>query len=173
MEKLIMDKEEPEMTAQDIIQHGLSEQTIEQLVTYMRQLEREYDGVATALESKLHVLGINLNLSPKQELEKEEASMFAIPNLPKEKTEEWIQWDGTGFMPVQAGTLVDVVYRDGSQTLGVSAGFASGHEKFKILSGARNATHWTRDRFQRKDGDIIAYRLHRIVNVDPQGQWSY
>lgn len=167
-----MNKEEPELnklTKQDVIQHGLSKQTIEQLVTYMRQLEREYDAVATTLESKLHVLGINLNLNPKQEPEKEETAVIAIPTSPKEKTEEWTQWDGTGFMPVQAGTLVDVVYRDGSQTLGVSAGFASGHEKFKILSGTRNATHWTRDRFQRKDGDIIAYRLHRSVNVAPQG----
>lgn len=165
-----MNKEEPELiklTKQDVIKQELSEQTIEQLVTYMRQLEREYDTVATALESKLRVLGVNLNLNPH---EKEEAVVVAIPTPPKEKTEEWTQWDGTGFMPVQVGTLVDVAYRDGTYSFGVTAGIAGESKEFKIKHGKRTALSWAHAKQQ---GDIIAYRLHDSPSVFPDTGRSF
>lgn len=165
-----MKKEEPKLTKQDVIRHGLSEQTIEQLVTYMRQLEREYDVVATALESKLHVLGINLNLNPKQEPEKEEVGIFAIPAPTKEKTEEWTQWDGTRFMPVQVGTLVDVAYRDGTYSFGVTAGIECSSKEFKIKHGKRTALSWAH---HKQKGDIIAYRLHNASSVFPDTGRSF
>lgn len=130
--------------------------TIEQLVTRMRQLEREYDVVSNLLEAKLQVLGINLNLSPTQEA----VQGTKTEELPAKDPTQWTEWDGSQYMPFPAGTLVDVTYRDGSQTLGVTAGLIGADPNFKKVAGNRVATHWKRDKSKSSASDIVAYRLH-------------
>ena len=66
----------------------------------------------------------------------------------------WIEWKG-GECPVEAGTLVDVRYRDGEENLHVEASVPatqSGSMK------SRSAKNWSHLFFS---SDIVAYRLHQ------------
>lgn len=70
----------------------------------------------------------------------------------------WIEWKG-GKMPVVRGTLVDVKYRDGAETIGVTADLMPGEEGYFRKCGVdRNATDWDCDFMPY---DIVAYRLHK------------
>lgn len=69
----------------------------------------------------------------------------------------WVGWKG-GEMPVDIGTLVDVVYRDGDVTLGVSAGLRPDHDGFVGGHVAGLAYRWIHIDMP---GDIVAYRLHQ------------
>lgn len=69
---------------------------------------------------------------------------------------EWITWGG-GKMPVERGTQVDVMYRNGMENLHVSAGV------FPAWDGSdpdHNAQIWEHSGV---DFDIVAYRLHKPV----------
>ncbi|WP_370557340.1 hypothetical protein NMD88_03775 [Edwardsiella tarda] len=69
----------------------------------------------------------------------------------------WIEWKG-GDMPVERGTLVDVKYRDGVETVGVSAGVSDLDAGFVRKSGNRVACCWEQGS---NPGSIVAYRLHQ------------
>ena len=66
----------------------------------------------------------------------------------------WIEWKG-GECPVEKGTLVDVIWRDGTELAGVKALHlgGAGHQ-FWVADGMVN--------------DIIAYRLHKPEQAQPE-----
>ena len=59
---------------------------------------------------------------------------------------DWIKWEG-GECPVNLGTLVDVIHRDGDVIIGNHAGYGYAEE-------------WQFDDHD-EDGDIVAWRLHQ------------
>lgn len=66
---------------------------------------------------------------------------------------EWIEWNG-GECSVEKGTLVDVIWRNGTERAGVKALHIGGAgHKFWVADGMVN--------------DIIAYRLHKPDAVKP------
>lgn len=74
----------------------------------------------------------------------------------------WIEWQG-GACPVEKGTLVDVRFRDDSESLGLPAGesigpFPNAHQEY-----------WERDDLPH---DIIAYRLHQPEADTPNEQFE-
>lgn len=69
----------------------------------------------------------------------------------------WIEWKG-GDMPVERGTLVDVKYRDGKETVGVFAGIHHLSTDYRRKAGCiRSAKDWEHYQWP---SDIVAYRLH-------------
>jgi hypothetical protein len=89
--------------------------------------------------------------------EKLEGKAVKKPNANKDG---WVRHRG-GKCPVDAGTLVDVRYRNGDINLGVSALTASddkNHVRGSRFSGSNSlAICWSHDRSL---GDIMAYRIH-------------
>lgn len=66
---------------------------------------------------------------------------------PAQDADGWIEWKG-GECPVEEGTLVDVIWRNGTERVGVKALHIGGAgHKFWVADGMLN--------------DIIAYRLHK------------
>ncbi|ELV7528459.1 hypothetical protein QMU90_002322 [Edwardsiella ictaluri] len=78
-------------------------------------------------------------------------------NMQKLDADGWIEWEG-GDMPVERGTLVDVKFRGGYVTLGVSAGIPSHEKGFICHSGCWSAHYWSHIG---QPIDIVAYRLHK------------
>ena len=66
-------------------------------------------------------------------------------------SEQWIEWHG-GECPVEAGTLLDIEYRDGAIVRGI-----------KAVKGAKDG--YTNSNWENNDFDrgIIAYRLSQVV----------
>ncbi|WP_392430557.1 hypothetical protein [Edwardsiella piscicida] len=84
--------------------------------------------------------------------------IFSLSDVSKIDSDGWIEWKG-GEMPVERGTLVDVKYRDGAETIGVTADLMPGEEGYFRKGGVyRNATDWACDFMPY---DIVAYRLHK------------
>lgn len=73
---------------------------------------------------------------------------------PAPDADGWIEWKG-GECPVEKGTLVDVIWRDGAERSGVKALHlgGAGHQ-FWVADGMVN--------------DIIAYRLHKPEQSKPE-----
>ena len=72
---------------------------------------------------------------------------------PAPDADGWIEWKG-GECPVEKGALVDVIWKDGTERVGVKALHIGGAgHKFWVADGMVN--------------DIIAYRLHRPDAVKP------
>lgn len=73
---------------------------------------------------------------------------------PEPNADGWIEWKG-GECPVEKGTLVDVIWRDGRERIGVKALHigGAGHQ-FWVADGMIN--------------DIIAYRLHNPEQDKPR-----
>lgn len=73
---------------------------------------------------------------------------------PASDADGWIEWKG-GECPVEKGTLVDVIWRDGTERAGVKALHlgGAGHQ-FWVADGMSN--------------DIIAYRLHKPEQAKPE-----
>ncbi|MGY0156387.1 hypothetical protein ACVQK1_09300 [Edwardsiella tarda] len=81
-----------------------------------------------------------------------------LSNIAKIDGDGWIGWKG-GEMPVERGTLVDVKYRDGMETVGVSAGIDRFSNDYKCKDGyPRSANDWKHFQYV---ADIVAYRLHQ------------
>ena len=73
---------------------------------------------------------------------------------PAPDADGWIEWKG-GECPVEKGTLVDVIWRDGRERIGVKALQLGGAgHKFWVSDGMVN--------------DIIAYRLHKPEQAKPE-----
>ncbi|QPW25404.1 hypothetical protein F8538_06245 [Edwardsiella ictaluri] len=85
----------------------------------------------------------------------------SLDDIAKIDSDGWIEWKG-GEMPVERGTLVDVKYRDGKETVGVTAGIYDDDINFKKKGGCnRCATYWFRHWHpDAKAAEIVAYRLH-------------
>ncbi|EOV3349204.1 hypothetical protein ACONGJ_003563, partial [Edwardsiella piscicida] len=81
-----------------------------------------------------------------------------LEDVAKIDSDGWIEWKG-GEMPVGRGTLVDVKYRDGKGTIGVSAGIHHRSTDYRCKAGcSRSAKDW--EHYQCA-ADIVAYRLHQ------------
>jgi len=73
---------------------------------------------------------------------------------PAPDADGWIEWGG-GECPVERGTLVDVIWRDGTERAGIKALHIGGAgHKFWVADGMVN--------------DIIAYRLHKPEQAKPE-----
>ena len=76
-----------------------------------------------------------------------------------DKDEGWVEWNG-GKCPVTKGTVIDVKFRGGETTIGISANmyyWEDGYYDLHRDDNDRMATHWDIDG---SEGDIVAYRLH-------------
>ena len=75
----------------------------------------------------------------------------------------WIEWNG-GKCPVPEGTLVDVRYRDGEESLGVAAGVVERSDGSSAVGTVpyRLATNWEAGAY---NFTITAYRLHQPQHV--------
>ena len=72
---------------------------------------------------------------------------------PAPDADGWIEWRG-GECPVEKGTLVDVIWMDGRERIGVKA----------LQPGGAGHQFWVADGIA---NDIIAYRLHKPDAVKP------
>ena len=73
---------------------------------------------------------------------------------PAQEAAGWIEWKG-GECPVEKGTLVDVIWRDGRERIGVKA----------LQPGGAGHDFWVSDGMV---NDIIAYRLHKPEQAKPE-----
>ena len=76
---------------------------------------------------------------------------------PAPDADGWIAWNG-GKCPVKIGELIDVKYRDGHLQPGCIAGSKRDTELYAT-------THWGNSGV---DSNIIAYRLHKPEQADPE-----
>jgi hypothetical protein len=71
---------------------------------------------------------------------------------------EWIEWAG-GECPVEAGTLVDCKYRDGTFALGLKAQRLNSRVTAGRTKGLIYAAHYAFWVANKLGNDIIAYRV--------------
>lgn len=92
--------------------------------------------------------------------------------------EQWIEWTEVdrhkGVMPVPKGTIVDVLFNDGSQSLGGSAGtrrtdanHVVGIDPTTNQRGTRIAHYWGNSAAFR----IVGYRVSNVKPLDVQPEW--